>query len=162
MAFLNPFANLGIRTPGIATPSIASPGIFAPFMNTTSGMPSSYYSVPANNKPLPPTVWGTTPPNAGLKTAGPVIPTNSAGQPDMSLLPQGWKPAAQTAFKPMTSAEINSLLKSISAPPPPAPVMQKLTAPAPVKTPVKTPVKAPVAPVVRAPAKTAVIAPKTK
>lgn len=54
MAFLNPFANLGIRTPSIATPSIAGPSIFAPFLGSYATPGSTAGTVPGPVAPSAP------------------------------------------------------------------------------------------------------------
>lgn len=147
MAFFNPF-NFGYPFPQATN---AYTGKTTTFLTPPppTAIPGSFYNVPVNNTPTPPTQWGTTPPNAGLKSVPGIQippPTNFTGWG----APTASSPPAKPIATPMTGAEIAALVKSLTAPPPPAPVMQKLITPA-----AKPAVKAPAA-------KTPVTAVKTK
>lgn len=160
MAFLNPFANLGIRTPSIATPGIAYPSILAPYLGSsaTPGQvngpvaPSAPMSDAAYRQSLgittnfgksnvPITSWYTNPSDyvRSLQSMNDQI----RAQPGIQIgafNPNGYK------------APGNQFSWGNNTPMPPAPTMQKLTAPVP----------APAAKVTAPAAKTAVSAPKTK
>jgi hypothetical protein len=133
MNFLNPFARLGVRTPSIAAPQL--PASLRPFMTppTTTVVVQPGTRAPQQFAPITPLTFGT-PPNIKLPTQT-VIPRNAQGQPDMSLLPQGYS----TNWGPTTPSWLQK-------PMPPAPTMTRLTTPAPTKATTrsgKTPVVAP-------------------
>ena len=170
---LNPFANLGIRTPSIATPKL--PAILTPYQTTYKQGPYTGPAAPAapvqplgdwktpmgltenwGKTGVPVTSWFTNPSpyvkslesvSSTIKATPPIIPLNAAGQPDSSLLPKGYSTNWGTTT-PSWATPSQSM--------PPAPTMQKLTTPAPVA---KSAVKAAPA---KAPVKTTVSAPKTK
>lgn len=149
---LNPFANLGIRTPTIKAPTIKVPTIkvgpqlptvFAPYTSKQQPAPTTVKAAPTKYAPLPPIQWGTNPPNAGL-TLPPAF-VMPAPQP----VPVA-KPAPKPAPQIQPAFDLNSYLRNVNAaqqaqissiikPMPAAPTMTRLTTPAPVKTTVKAP-----------------------
>jgi hypothetical protein len=166
MAFFTPF-NFGNPFPVVNN---SQTGQTTMFLNSapSGAIPPEWANIEPNNKPLPPTVFGTSAPNSGL---APAIPFKMPTTP-------GWTPQNPVIAKPMTTQQINDLIRSINTPPPPAPTMLKLTAttpppPVPVSKPVVIPGLTPIAQMTAKPkpapvvtkkpvAKTPVTAAKTK